>query len=193
MVALETLFDLSEAETLFVTMCGMGAGLAAFFGEPLGGALFACEVLHRHGLEYYEAVIPTVIAGLACNWSFRVLADLPQEPIWTFPPEDHLRPWTSVLGLVYGVLGGVLGWAWMRMTNSIREKVSCRSSWAQACTQGADRRYHHRLIGILFCRRRSFGPNTRLRPSSASARLRCRTSARAWAFSASTPSQTPRS
>ena len=46
--------DLSEAETLFVTMCGMGAGLAAFFGEPVGGALFACEVLHRYGLEYYE-------------------------------------------------------------------------------------------------------------------------------------------
>lgn len=73
--------DLSEAETLFTTMSGMGAGLAAFFGEPVGGALFACEVLHRHGVEYYEAIIPTVIAGLACNWSFRTLADLPQEPM----------------------------------------------------------------------------------------------------------------
>jgi len=71
--------DLSEAETLFTTMSGMGAGLAAFFGEPVGGALFACEVLHRHGVEYYEAIIPTVIAGLACNWSFRTLANLPQE------------------------------------------------------------------------------------------------------------------
>ena len=71
--------DLSEAETLFMTMSGMGAGLAAFFGEPVGGALFACEVLHRHGIEYYEAIIPTVIAGLACNWSFRTLANLPQE------------------------------------------------------------------------------------------------------------------
>ena len=65
--------DLSEAETLFVTMTGMGAGLAAFFGEPIGGALFACEVLHRYGLEYYEAVLPTVIAGLACTDSNRHL------------------------------------------------------------------------------------------------------------------------
>ena len=73
--------DLSEAETLFVTMCGMGAGLAAFFGEPVGGAIFACEVIHRHGLEYYEAVVPCVVAGLACNWSFRVIANLPQKPI----------------------------------------------------------------------------------------------------------------
>merc|ERR1719454_1548486 len=103
--------DLSEAETLFVTMCGMGAGLAAFFGEPVGGALFACEVIHRYGLEYYEAVVPTVIAGLACNWAFRVLANLPQEPIWTFADEQPMRPWTSILGLVWGVLGGFLGWA----------------------------------------------------------------------------------
>ena len=89
--------DLSEAETLFVTMCGMGAGLAAFFGEPIGGALFACEVIHRYGLEYYEAVVPTVVAGLACNWSFRVLSNLPQEPIWSFAPEPSLLPWTSIL------------------------------------------------------------------------------------------------
>merc|ERR1719454_964014 len=112
--------DLSEAETLFVTMCGMGAGLAAFFGEPVGGAIFACEVLHRYGLEYYEAVVPTVAAGLACNWSFRVVADLSQEPIWTFAPEAPLLPWTSVLGLLYGALGGLLGWAWMRGTNKMR-------------------------------------------------------------------------
>jgi len=117
------LVDLSEAETLFITMCGMGAGLAAFFGEPVGGALFACEVLHRYGLEYYEALIPTVIAGLSCNWAFRVLANLPQEPIWTFAPEEPMLPSSSVLGLVYGLLGGILGWAWMRGTNLLREKV----------------------------------------------------------------------
>ena len=115
--------DLTEAETLFVTMCGMGAGLAAFFGEPVGGALFACEVIHRYGLEYYEAVIPTVVAGLACNWSFRVIADLPQKPIWTFAPEEPLLPWTSILGLLYGALGGLLGWAWMRGTNLIRAHI----------------------------------------------------------------------
>jgi len=117
------LVDLSEAETLFITMCGMGAGLAAFFGEPVGGALFACEVLHRYGLEYYEAIIPTVIAGLACNWSFRVMAHLPQEPIWSFDPEASMRPWKSIMGLPYGVMGGLLGWAWMRGTNLIRAKV----------------------------------------------------------------------
>ena len=37
----------------------------------------------------YEAVVPTVVAGLACNWSFRVLASLPQEPIWSFAQALH--------------------------------------------------------------------------------------------------------
>ena len=101
---------------------------AAFFGEPVGGAIFACEVIHRWGLEYYEAVIPCVVAGLACNWSFRVIANLPQEPIWTFAPEERMLPWTSVLGIPYGLLGGALGWFWMRMTNTIREKVGATPS-----------------------------------------------------------------
>ena len=81
--------DLSEAETLFITMCGMGAGLAAFFGEPVGGSLFALEVIHRHGLEYYEAIVPCVVSGLACNWSFRVIAGLPQKPICAPTPRGH--------------------------------------------------------------------------------------------------------
>ena len=49
------------------------AGLAAFFGEPLGGALFGCEVIHRYGVEYFEALIPSVVAGLTCNSVFRFL------------------------------------------------------------------------------------------------------------------------
>ncbi|HVY46618.1 MAG TPA: chloride channel protein, partial [Minicystis sp.] len=34
-----------------LTFCGMGAALGAFFGAPLGGALFALEIPHRRGLE----------------------------------------------------------------------------------------------------------------------------------------------
>jgi len=80
-------------------------------------------VIHRYGLEYYEAVVPTVVSGLACNWSFRVLSSLPQEPIWTFAPEEPMAPWKSILGLVWGVLGGLLGRGWMAGVNLTREKV----------------------------------------------------------------------
>ena len=37
-------------------------------------------------------------------------------------PEPLLLP-TSILGVVWGALGGGLGWAWMRFTNWVRERV----------------------------------------------------------------------
>ena len=45
-------------------MAAMGAGLSAFFDIPLGGAFFVLEVLHPDGLEYFEAIAPTVVASL---------------------------------------------------------------------------------------------------------------------------------
>ena len=36
------------------TLMGMACALAAFFGVPLGGSLFALEINNRFGIEYYE-------------------------------------------------------------------------------------------------------------------------------------------
>lgn len=62
--------DLSEAETLFVTMCGMGAGLAAFFGEPVGGESLPSEA---HRVRPCHAPTPcasarTAAYGRWCRW-----------------------------------------------------------------------------------------------------------------------------
>ena len=53
------------------TFCGMGAALGAFFGAPLGGALFAMELPHRRGIEYYEAMLPAVVSALTAFLVFR--------------------------------------------------------------------------------------------------------------------------
>ena len=56
---------LSVAETRILTITGMAAGFTVLFGAPLGSAIFALEILHRRGLEYYEALLPAVLGSLS--------------------------------------------------------------------------------------------------------------------------------
>lgn len=46
-----------------LTLAGMGAGFGAFLGAPVGGAILWLEMLHMRGLEYYEAIIPTLVCS----------------------------------------------------------------------------------------------------------------------------------
>jgi H+/Cl- antiporter ClcA len=59
-----------------LTFCGMGAALGAFFGAPLGGALFALEIPHRRGLEYYEAIVPATLSAMLAWLVFRGVTGL---------------------------------------------------------------------------------------------------------------------
>jgi H+/Cl- antiporter ClcA len=43
---------------------GMAGALAAFFGCPLGGSLFALEVNSRFGVEYFEHVSTSAIVKI---------------------------------------------------------------------------------------------------------------------------------
>lgn len=46
----------------------------------MGGALFALEIPHRRGLEYYEAIMPAVLAAIMSFTVFRVVGYL-TEPL----------------------------------------------------------------------------------------------------------------
>jgi H+/Cl- antiporter ClcA len=65
------------------TLMGMGGALAAFFGAPLGGSLFALEVLcSQFGIEYFEHLIeskfpsriPSFVRGFLCCYTRRSCA-----------------------------------------------------------------------------------------------------------------------
>ena len=77
---------LSRKDTRILTITGMAAGFTVLFGAPLGSAIFALEILHRRGLEYYEALLPAVLGSLAatgCTWPSHGSA---LQPIWIFRP-----------------------------------------------------------------------------------------------------------
>ena len=99
---------LTVESTRIMTFCGMGAALAAFFGDPIGGPLFALEIPHRRGLEYYEAIIPAMVAGI-CSFSiFRLGTGLSVGGIYNFNRFGEL-PTLSWVHLLEGAGLGLLG------------------------------------------------------------------------------------
>lgn len=88
-----------------MTFCGMSAALGAFFGAPLGGALFALEIPHRRGLEYYEALIPAVLSAILSFCVFRLNTGLTIGGIYHFTAIPKL----SLINLAEGALLGGVG------------------------------------------------------------------------------------
>ncbi|WP_250124594.1 chloride channel protein [Chroococcidiopsis sp. CCMEE 29] len=96
---------LTRPTTRVLTFCGMSAALGAFFGAPLGGALFALEIPHRRGLEYYEAIIPAVLSAILSFFVFRFNTGLTIGGMYHFAAIPKL----SLMNLGQGALLGALG------------------------------------------------------------------------------------
>ena len=60
------------------------AGFTVLFGAPLGSAFFALEILHRRGLQYYEALVPAIVGSLCGYGVYLGLSGLGVGPVWTF-------------------------------------------------------------------------------------------------------------
>jgi H+/Cl- antiporter ClcA len=92
------------------TFSGMSSALGAFFGAPLGGSIFALEIPHRRGLEYYEALMPSIVSGGMAYLIFRGFTDAGFGPLWSFHPHvfHSLRDVADGLGLgLIGALGAI--------------------------------------------------------------------------------------
>ncbi|MGZ0748262.1 chloride channel protein [Haloparvum sp. AD34] len=72
-----------ENSTKLLTLAGMGAGFGTILGAPIGGALLWLELPHERGLEYYEAIIPTLVASFAGYLVEASLGGMALFPRWT--------------------------------------------------------------------------------------------------------------
>ncbi len=95
----------STPDIRILTITGMAAGFTVLFGAPLGSALFALEILHRRGLQYYEALLPAVTGSLCGYAVYLGLSGLGVEPVWQFPAIGTLHVGDLGIAVVLGLVG----------------------------------------------------------------------------------------
>jgi CIC family chloride channel protein len=104
---------LSDEQRRLLVACGAGAGMAAAYGVPLGGALFALEVLR--GVLALRLVLPALLASMiATAVSFLALPDAATYSIPAFPSSPSVIVWAIFAGPIVGVLsvGYIRAVAW---------------------------------------------------------------------------------
>ena len=103
----------SDRQRRLLVACGAGAGMSAAYGVPLGGALFAIEVLR--GTLSLRLVLPALVTSLiATGVSWLFLPDAPTYPLPDYPGSIALAAWALLAGPVAGVVsvGFVRAVAW---------------------------------------------------------------------------------
>jgi H+/Cl- antiporter ClcA len=101
---------LSDEQRRLLVACGAGAGLAAAYGVPLGGALFALEVLR--GMLALRLVLPalfTSVVATAISWLF-----LPDAPTYIIPAFQNSIP-NYILAFLIGPIAGVVSVGFVRL------------------------------------------------------------------------------
>lgn len=111
---------LDALDLRLLTIAGMSAGFTVLLGAPVGGALFALEILHRGGLQYYEALIPA-LTGSAIGYAvFAAITGLGLSPYLLLPAPGRLSPADLGVGLLCGVIGAGVAIAFTYLVETLR-------------------------------------------------------------------------
>ncbi len=99
--------DLSPADARIAVVTGIGSGIGAIFGAPLGGAVLATEILYRDDFDA-EALLPSFVASLVGYIIFGTVVGF--TPLFGFAGSYHFSDPTHLLWFaLIGVLGGLIG------------------------------------------------------------------------------------
>lgn len=94
-----------------MSIAGMASGFTVLFGAPLGGSLFALEILHhKHVVEYYRALIPAFVSSCTGYVVFVLITRIGLGPSWHVPLYSPASINDIFLAIFYGVIGAGIGW-----------------------------------------------------------------------------------
>ena len=106
--------NLNGEDLRSMSLAAMAGGFTALFGAPLGGAMFALEILHhQHVVEYYEALLPAIVSSCASYLVFAAITKLGIAPTWHFPHYTLNNIDDFALAIVFGIIGAMAGWIFM--------------------------------------------------------------------------------
>jgi CIC family chloride channel protein len=118
---------LAEWQRRLLVACGAGAGMAAVYNVPLGGALFALEVLM--GTLTLPLVLPALATSLiATAVAWIALPTSPTYTISTYPIHASQVVWA----LIVGPIAGLAAIAWIRLIH--RAHALRPSGWMRLAT-----------------------------------------------------------
>ncbi len=98
-------FRLNEEQTKSLVGCGAAAGLAAVFNAPIGGALFAMEVvLGSLNMQSFSPIIISSVFG-----TFLTRSILGNKPIFVIPTFSLRSSWELLFYVILGIGSGFVG------------------------------------------------------------------------------------
>ena len=122
--AVSEALHLSERDRRIFLLAGSSAGIGALFTAPLGGALFAPEVLYRKAEFEGDAIIPCIISSIIAYTTFTTLGG--DERAISIPGEtlDVLalhHPAELAFYFVLALLCTLVGFAYVHLFDGIRD------------------------------------------------------------------------
>ncbi|QKY20884.1 chloride channel protein [Halolamina sp. CBA1230] len=102
-----------------LTLAGMGAGFGTILGAPIGGSLLWLELPHRRGIEYYEAIVPTLVASFSGYLVMVSLGGLSLFNVWEADLMYEYAPFHLAAALLVGVAAVPLGHVYNRVFSAV--------------------------------------------------------------------------
>lgn len=129
--ATSDLLGFSERDRRLYLLAGSSAGIGALFSAPLGGALFAPEVLYKKPEFEGDAIIPCIIASIVAYTTYTTIEGDHRRVFISNAIEEKLAlhdPRELLLYLLLALLCAFVSWIYVRVFESVDHRFQ-RMSW----------------------------------------------------------------